>query len=75
MIYAVILNSLAIIVMAIVLFNEISTNKSHWKATTHELEQVWESINILENEDPATVGEQKFCRVPEEDYELIRGKK
>ena len=47
----------AVIALSLALLNEISDNKSHWKAVTHELEQVWESVNVLEGVDPSKVGE------------------
>ena len=58
---ASVLNSLAIIVIAIVLSKELSDNNSHWNAVTHELYQVWDSINELEGVAPETVGEPSEC--------------
>lgn len=52
-----ILVCLAIIALSLALLNEISDNKSHWQAVTHELAQVWESVNVLEGVDPSKVGE------------------
>ena len=52
-----ILVCLAVIALSLALLNEISDNKSHWQAVTHELAQVWESVNILEGVDPSKVGE------------------
>lgn len=72
---AVIFDSLAIIALALALWKEISDNKSHWKATKHELEQAWESINELEGVDPAEVGNPKSCIVSDEELEKIRAEK
>ena len=65
-IVAIVLNSLAVIALAIALLNEANANKSHWKAVTHELEQVWDSVNTLELVDPERVGEPTVCAVPDE---------
>lgn len=68
---AIILNCLALIALSYAVWREISDNKSHWKATTHELAQVWESINTLELVDPERVGEPTVCAVPDEYIEKL----
>lgn len=71
---AIIFVSLAIIALSFAMLKEISDNKSHWKATTHELAQVWESINVLEGVDPEKVGEPVCCAIPDEDLENYTAK-
>lgn len=71
---AIIFVSLAIIALSFAMLKEISDNKSHWKATKHELEQVWESINVLEGVDPEKVGEPVCCAIPDEDLENYTAK-
>ena len=58
--------------ISVIVWNEASTNKSHWKATQHELEQVWESINVLEGVDPEEVGGPMCHKVSDEELESIR---
>ena len=71
---AIIFVSLAIIALSFAMLKEISDNKSHWKATKHELEQVWESINVLEGVYPEKVGEPVCCAIPDEDLENYTAK-
>lgn len=71
---AIIFVSLAIIALSFAMLKEISDNKSHWKAAKHELEQVWESINVLEGVDPEKVGEPVCCAIPDEDLENYTAK-
>ena len=60
--------------ISVIVWNEASASKSHWKATKHELEQVWESINVLEGVDPEKVGEPVCCAIPDEDLENYTAK-
>lgn len=47
---AILLIGIVVIILTYVLCDERERNKSHWKATEHELNYIWNRINILEGD-------------------------
>ena len=47
---SILLVGLSVFVLTLVLHDERETNRSHWKATEHELNYMWSRINELEGD-------------------------
>lgn len=61
MIIATVLNSAAIIAMAVVVFSELKLNEAERKAAKTEFNQVWDSMYEFTGVNPETVGEPLKC--------------
>ena len=46
--FSAIINSVTILVLLGILWAEKSTQDSHWKATEHELNVLWDKVNEME---------------------------